>query len=211
MKILIIAATKTELLPLYAYFGLVDENFVSSKNFDVLISGVGMMATAYALGEKLCLKNYDFIINLGIAGCFDTTQPLGKLFNITKDSFADLGAQDKNTFISLEEMKLGESVYFSSNPFEITLPSATSITVNTVSGNEETILARTQQWAPLLESMEGAAVFYAAKSHNLSVIQVRSVSNYVTPRDPSTWKIRLAIEKLNEWAIAFLEEQSSPR
>lgn len=205
MNILVIAATKAELMPFYKHFNLPDKDFVTSKNFDVLISGVGMVATVFALGQQLSLKKYDLILNLGIAGCFDSSQPLGKIFNVTKDSFADFGAEDHESFIPIDKLGFGENEYSAVTDLDVDLPQAVGITVNTVSGNLKTIEARKKHWLPQIESMEGAAVFYAAKKHEIQVIQVRSISNYVTPRDKSTWKIGLAIENLNNWAIAFLE------
>ena len=49
MQILIVAATGAELQPLTDHFG-------ARKTFDVLITGVGMVATAYAMGKQLSKK-----------------------------------------------------------------------------------------------------------------------------------------------------------
>jgi futalosine hydrolase len=50
MKILLVAATRAEISILLEHFNLTDGNFITSENFDVLITGVGMTATAFALG-----------------------------------------------------------------------------------------------------------------------------------------------------------------
>src|SRR5690606_23292382 len=57
-----------------------------------------------------------------------------------------------------------------------------------------------------LESMEGAAVFYACAQEELPCIQVRAISNYVEQRDKSSWKIDLAITNLNNWLQKFIRE-----
>ena len=46
MKTLVVAATKAEVTFFYQYFNLPEGDFIESKNFDLLITGVGMVATA---------------------------------------------------------------------------------------------------------------------------------------------------------------------
>ncbi len=205
MKILVVAATNAELAPLFAHFNLEDGDFVSTEKFDVIVTGVGMVATAFALGKFLANNSYNLIINLGIAGCFDTSAALGSVFKITKDSFADFGAEDNERFLSVEELGFGKQTFLSSINLMIDLPEATGITINTISGSVNSIENREKRWEADTESMEGAAVFYVAEKQKIAAIQVRSISNYITPRNKSTWNIGLAIENLNKWAIEFLE------
>jgi len=56
--------------------------------------------------------------------------------------------------------------------------------------------------------MEGAAVFYACKRENIDCLQIRSVSNYVEPRNKENWQIGLAIRNLNDWMISFISEMN---
>lgn len=205
MKALVVAATKAEVAPIYRHFKLEDKDFVASHNFDVLITGVGMVATAFALGNLPIANKYSLILNLGIAGCFDGMVPLGNVFSITKDSFADFGAEDQGGFLSINEMGFGDNTFFNRSRLSLDLPEAVGITVNTISGNAKTIDDRKSRWLAQTESMEGAAVFYVAAKQKINVIQVRSISNYVAPRDKGSWDIKLAIERLNTWAIEFLE------
>jgi futalosine hydrolase len=81
-----------------------------------------------------------------------------------------------------------------------------SITVQLVHGNSMSIdklLAREETTA--LESMEGAAVFYVSNQYKLPVMQIRSISNYVEPRNRSNWNIELAINNLNTSVLNFLD------
>jgi len=52
--------------------------------------------------------------------------------------------------------------------------------------------------------MEGAAVLYCCEQLGIPCLQIRSVSNYVEPRNRNNWEIALAISNLNKWAIEFL-------
>jgi len=207
MKILIVAATKAELTFFYQHFNLPDGYFVESKNFDLLITGVGMVATAFALGKHLSSK-YSLVVNLGIAGSFDRDLALGTVLNITEDTFAELGAENGDEFLSISDLGFGENYYTSKTQKSIALPIAKGITVNCVTGSEKSIKNLIKRLNPATESMEGAAVFYACKQLNIDCLQIRSISNYVEPRNKDNWKIGLAIKNLNDWAIAFVGEMN---
>ncbi|WP_316843429.1 futalosine hydrolase [Pedobacter psychrodurus] len=207
MKTLVVAATKAELNILYQHFNLPEGDFVESKNFDLLITGVGMVATAFTLGQHLSQK-YDLVVNFGIAGSFDRSIALGTVLNITEDTFAELGAENGEEFLTITDLGFGENHYTSRTQRIVALPIAKGITKNCVSGSEKSIQKLIQRLNPTTESMEGAAVFYACKQLNIDCLQIRSVSNYVEPRNKDNWKIGLAIKNLNDWAIAFIGEMN---
>lgn len=206
MKLLIVAATKAEIAPVYEHFNLPDRHFIQQPTFDILITGVGMTATAFALGKYLN-NTYHLVINVGIAGSFDKELDLGSLVNIYEDTFAELGAEDHDEFISVKELGFGEITYHTNYDL-VGLPKVKGITVNKVHGNVESINAMIKRLAPQTESMEGAAVLYACNLNHLPCVQVRSISNYVEPRAKENWKIGLAIQNLNEWLIGFISQQT---
>jgi futalosine hydrolase len=207
MKILLVAATRPEIGLLSEHFKLPEKDFVQTPEFDILITGVGMTATAFALGQHLSAK-YNLVLNLGIAGCFDRSIPLGSILNITEDEFAELGAENKGDFISIDELGFGKSNYSAYNNLlseSVTkLKKVKGITVNRVHGNEISISAITARLNPTTESMEGAAVLYSCEKAGIPCLQIRSISNYVEPRNRAAWDIALAIKNLNEWTIGFL-------
>ena len=207
MKILVVAATRAELTGIYTYFGLPEEDFVQTERFDILITGVGMTATAFALGRYLS-NDYQLVVNLGIAGCYDHSVPLGTLLQITTDQFSELGAENKDEFIPIETLGFGKSIYQSSHSVQNeslqALRKVAGITVNKVHGNKQSIQIIVARLQPVTESMEGAAVFYACEHTRTDCLQVRSISNYVEERNRDSWKIGLALKNLNDWAIEFL-------
>lgn len=213
MKILVVAATRAELAGCCTVFELAEGNFIETPHFDLLITGVGMTATAFAMGHHLSAAGqYKLVINLGIAGCFDREIPLGSLVNIVSDEFSELGAENKDEFLTIDELGFGTGKYNGKAiPSSVNLPALLSglpevngITVNKVHGNKESIQVITNRLHPVTESMEGAAVFYCCTQLNIPCIQVRSISNYVEERNRDNWKIGLAIKNLNDWAIKFL-------
>jgi futalosine hydrolase len=207
MKTLLVAATSEELSGLYDYFNWHKKPFVQTKDTDILITGVGMTATAFALGQHLSEK-YNSVLNLGIAGAFDKSIALGEVVNITEDAFSELGAEDKDAFIPIDQLGFGRSLYTSLGPHlslkQQQLRMTRGITVNTVHGNADSITQITKRLNPQTESMEGAAVFYACTQLGLPCLQIRAISNYVEERNKDSWKIGLAIKNLNQWAIDFL-------
>ena len=208
MKTLVVAATKAELTFLYQHFNLPEEDFIEARNFDILITGVGMVATAFALGKHLSPIKYALVLNLGIAGSFDRNIVLGSVLNITKDTFSELGAENHNEFLSITDLGFGDNQYHSKYTKTVDLPTASSLTVNCVTGSEKSIVALLKRFNPTTESMEGAAVFYACQQYNIECLQIRSISNYVEPRNKENWKIGLAIKNLNDWSISFLGEMN---
>jgi len=186
---------------------------LKTLDFELLITGVGMVATAFALGRHLASNQYDLVVNLGIAGSFDRGIALGDVLEITEDTFAELGAEDDNEFLSIEKMGFGEGTFYPSTKLSnlynlfntFNLKTARAITVNTVHGNESSIKKVTERLKPQLESMEGAAFFYACREMNVPCIQIRAVSNYVEKRNRDNWNIGLAIKNLNTFAAEFLK------
>jgi futalosine hydrolase len=222
MRVLIVAATEAEIGKLLAdlRFSIYDcdqGTHISSdlkalyNRLDVsaLVTGVGMVATAYSLGKHLATNQYDLAINLGIAGSFDRDIVLGEVVEITEDRFSELGAEDDEAFLSIDQLGFGESVFNSTaglSDFGLSLKQVKAITVNTVHGHDANIAKLTGRIKPQLESMEGAAFFYACKQARIPCLQIRAVSNYVEKRNRDAWQIGLAIKNLNTFAVDLLQQ-----
>jgi len=220
MRILIVAATQPEVQPLMDALGMQksdeeDNLFVprhaSVANCSVLITGAGMVPTAFALGRHLPHNVYNLVINLGIAGSFDRNIKLGDVVEITKDTFAELGAEDDTRFISIEQLGLGAGIFNPTSSLvhftkKISLAKVSAITVNTVHGNEANITSIANRLSPQLESMEGAAFFYACHALKVPCVQIRAVSNYVEKRNRDNWQIGLAVKNLNTFAQDLVRE-----
>ena len=217
MKILLIAATSAEILPFVNHFKVPLNSEISIGHIQVLtiVSGAGMVATAYSLG--IALRNFhpDFILNVGIAGAIDRTIELGSIVNVVQDYLHRFGAEDNNQFISASKIGIlnPEVEYLQSSQLKIErnellnsvdlLQKVNGITVQTVHGNASSIKKlKLQHPEAQIESMEGAAVFYAGFMEKIPVIQLRSISNYVEPRNRASWKIPEAIKVLNDFLIS---------
>jgi futalosine hydrolase len=224
LKILLVSATEMEISPVLAQMHFVKQ--VSGKikvfNFQqkevwVLITGVGMVSTAFEMGKLLSLNTFDCAINLGVAGAFNRNIKKGAVLNVVSDCFSDIGAQDDTEFLSLAEMGLidadatpfengwlvNKKPYSNSATKELT--EVRGISVNLVHGEEKSIEKVVKRLQPDVESMEGAAFFYACLSEGVPCVQIRAISNYVEKRNRANWDIPKAVKHLNEIGLQVLK------
>ncbi|PHI20864.1 futalosine hydrolase [Lewinellaceae bacterium SD302] len=223
MKILIVSATPFEIAGLR---GWLDENFTSEGPVrfkkgglvvDILISGVGLPITAFSLGTVLARQSYDLAIQAGIAGALDVELEIGQVIEVIADRFADLGAEDRDgSFLDLQSMGLQEreSGIFNASGQILNdgalsassgLKKVSALSVNRASGSQSTINQLRKLYPEAsVETMEGAAFFYACRANKVAMLAVRAISNYVTPRNRDEWNIPLALDRLNENLIALM-------
>jgi futalosine hydrolase len=192
----------------------------SRHRLDLLITGPGMVPAAFHLGQWLGINPYDLVINAGIAGSFHKRFMIGDVVNVISDCFADLGAESADRFIPLYKMKMAEpyatdlidengiikNTSYPVTPATEKLPSAKGITVNTISGEIQRIDTLKNRTDVDIETMEGAAFFYACRMSDTPCLQIRAISNYIEPRNLKNWDIPLAVMRLTETLGEILNE-----
>jgi futalosine hydrolase len=224
VRILIVTATPMEIAPVVAKFQHIADGGPRMKAYthaghdvDVLVTGVGMVATAAWCSRVLARTRYDLGLNVGVCGSFDPALEPGTVVHVVSERLAELGAEDDEELLTIQELNLvGE------NEFPFTdgqlanrvppanaalgrLPAVSGITVNTVHGNPCSIAAVVRRFKPRVESMEGAAFMYACLIHELVFAEVRAVSNVVEKRNREAWKMAEAIDNLSAAALHILE------
>lgn len=220
MRLLVVAATSAEIAPLTSHLSQPERTVARTERaleVDVLVTGVGMVTTAARVAAALASSRYDAALNLGICGSFDRGRALGSVVHVTADSLPELGVEDGPRFvpatavglIGANEAPFTNGLLLNSAPPAwpglAALPEVTGATVNTVHGHEPSIAALAERGHADVESMEGAAFFYACLLAGVPCAQVRAVSNYVERRNRAAWKLPEAIEALNSTAVALLE------
>ena len=224
MRMIIVAATAVEAASLGARLGAgrersanVIEYAYAGHEVHVLVTGVGMVATAVWSSQALTQAKYDLAINIGLCGSFDRSLTPGTVVHVVSDRVAELGAEDGDRFLTLGELGLlepGDLPY--TRPALVNdhppanralgrLPNVNGITVNTVHGAEGSIAAVVERFKPQVESMEGAAFMYACLVHDVTFAQVRAVSNVVERRDRARWKVSEAIDALGAAVFDILD------
>lgn len=214
MRILLVVATEPEIAPLLRRLQHVSgsERFrtyrMNNAELHVVVSGVGMVATAAETAFRIGKSTYDLLINAGICGSFKQEIQIGEVVNVISEFQPELGAEDHDQFISVFDLGIADRNQWPyrngwmelSSRSEVfsSLRKCKGLTVNTASGNQRTIHLLNENVSADVESMEGAGFVRAAVMTETPAVQIRAVSNYVEPRDRSKWNIPLAITNLNE-------------
>lgn len=222
MKLLLTAATPFEIAPLRQYL---DQHFIKMADahyqkgdvqISLLITGVGLPLTAYALGRALPTDQWNLAINAGVAGALHRSLQLGEVVQVVSERFADLGVQEADGrftdahqlgLIAADQPPFEDGILYNRGGGQYHfLKSVAGLSVNTVHGEEASITAFKARYPDVaVESMEGAAFFYACLSHGLPFLQIRSISNYVEARNKDNWELPLAIERLNAVLVELVE------
>ena len=162
MKILLVSATDLE---------IEKERF---SDFEILITGIGMLNTSISLTQRLSSGKYDLLINIGVAGSFNNELNIGDVVEVIEEKISELGFEDGESFSEFNEFNL-KNIF--ANKSKTDLLSVRSITVNRVHGNKRSITEIINRLNPDIENMEGAAFFQVCNTFNVPCIQIRAISN----------------------------------
>lgn len=217
MRILILSATSQETEGIMNYLSVMKigpgnlyRGFAGTRLIDILITGPGAVVTAQSLSRQIIYSQYDLVLNAGICGSFKEELPVGSLVTIIKETWGDTGAEDKDDFLDIFDLGLvkrdtppysGIHLKNPGHPYVSWFshyPQVHGLTVSKVHGESKSISKCMVKYNPDVESMEGAAVFLICLSYSVNFQCLRSISNFVVPRDRESWKTALAIKNLNE-------------
>ncbi len=214
MNITLVSATPFEIAPVIQWLeslsnpGNENEFALGSHRISVLVTGVGPVATTWKLAGYLSARKPDLLINAGITGAYDHSLVPGDVVLVGEEQLADTGAEESDgRLISLFDMNLLDPDEFPYRGGRLVNPDCENthflrqvrgLTVGRASGTEASITALLNKYPDAqTESMEGAAVFYCCLLSGVRFLEIRSVSNYVEPRNRKNWNIPLAVSSLN--------------
>ena len=210
MQITIAAATRLEL----------KEAILRQSNkhyIDVLYTGIGILSSAVSLTQYTLQQKPGLIIQVGIAGSFDTRYDLGDVVAVKKECLGDTGVQESGEWKDIFDMGFQQknempfsNKYLVNEATEkynvLQLPEVTGITINEITTDKARIQMLQTKYDAQVESMEGASLHYVCRLLNCPFIQIRAISNYVGERDKTKWKIKEAIANLNETVLHILNK-----
>jgi futalosine hydrolase len=217
MRVIITAATVAEWMPSFLEMDKLYTGESQRLKVQFHQSGVGMLSSAVSLTRMVLEDKPDLVIQAGIAGCFDGSATLGKVVAINEETLADMGVEEDGKWKDIFDLKLEKSSY---HPFErrklpnpwlskynlLKLPEVSGITINEISTDKERINQFIKKYNPFIESMEGAALHFVCREANIPFIQLRAISNYIGERNKANWKIKEAIDNLNQCLIKYVEK-----
>ncbi len=213
MNILIVAATEREVDITRRYLA---EKIYQRKDCSIriLITGVGLVNTTYRLTKYFAAEKPDLVIQAGIGGSFHPFYPPGMVTVVKEEIIGDAGAEENKEFMDLFDLQLEEDQFpfthqLLLNPHQkwlekSRLQKVRAISVNEITTRHDRILQLTEKYGAIVESMEGAAFHYVCLQEGVPFIQLRSISNYAGERDKLKWKMKDAINNLNEQLLHYI-------
>jgi futalosine hydrolase len=217
MKIIITAATKNEWM--HASKQIATLSKVNKTKHQIIFhqSGVGMLSTAVSLMKVIASEKPNLIIQVGIAGIFDNSQSLAKVFVIKQESIGDLGVAEKGKWKDIFDLQLQKN---NTPPFVkkilpnpwlkqyniLKLPAVVAVTVNEITTQKKRKEQIIKHCNPTLESMEGAALHYVCRTMEIPFLQIRATSNYIGERNKTKWLLKESIEILNETLVQLINK-----
>lgn len=216
MKVLLVAATSAEINGVKNIL-TGHELSTGRTEIEILITGIGGIASTFSLTRKIQQTPPGFIIQAGIAGTFLNEFPIGSVVVVKEEILGDLGVEENNEFTDLfdlgllSENELPFNKKVLKNPliegsYGYGLPAVRSISINEITTRKERIRMLQKKFSPDIESMEGAALHYVCLKENIDFLQVRAISNHVGERNKQNWNIPLAIQNLNEKVLSVLDQ-----
>ena len=180
----------------------------------LLVTGIGIINTSFALGRTMAGHDVGVVVLAGIAGTFNAKRfPLCSTCVVAKEIWPEYGLKTdgqvdpKGLGFSLAEvdgspvwneieLRSGKSLFDSGLDRFENLPEAVSLTVSGVTATAEGAAAYVKEYAADIENMEGFAAAYVCALSGVGLCQVRTISNLVGSRNSNDWDLRGALTEL---------------
>lgn len=186
----------------------------SGSGWDCLITGPGVFNTAAGLGAYLEHRLPALVIDTGIAGAFEASGTgIGDIAIARQEQYLHSGVGDHAPlpFDLIDGQPLTREGVYSMDralvdQYKEVLRAESGLSV--VGGPFLTVSTITQgpgragelftRYAPIMESMEGAAAAHVCALHQVPMIEVRAGSNLVGERDKTLWDFSLACSRVTQ-------------
>jgi len=215
MIFLLVASTVKEISPFLEYYRDTKNQVRDDLHIDILITGIGLTASAYTITKQLHIRKPDLILQAGIGGCFDKNIPLGTVLAIKQEAIGDQVVKELGKMKTLQDLKLvlpdqfpfakGWLVNKSEVLKKIKLKKVKGITINEITTSKQKIKFYKDTFDPLVETMEGAALHYVCLMEKIQFLQIRGMSNYIGVRNKKKWKIKNSVINLNAELIKIFK------
>jgi futalosine hydrolase len=184
----------------------------------VVRTGVGPVNAAHAVTMAIAEHKPDGIVVCGIGGAYPNSGlRIGDVACAQVECYGDLGAESPAGFVDMKALGFavvqGPPPLYNDLPMQI-FPSARRVkfvTVATCTGTDASARAIEARTGGAVENMEGAAIAHVAHLHGVPAGEVRGISNMVTNRDTSTWKLREAADAAQAAVLAWVETLAHAR
>lgn len=181
---------------------------------EIVRMGVGPVNAAHAVTLCLARERPGAIVVCGVGGAYPGSGlRVGDVACAETECYGDLGAASPTGFLDMQALgfPIVESpvALYNELPMHVfpVLRRVGFVTVNMCTGSEVAARAIEARTGGAVENMEGAAVAHVAHLHGVPVGEVRGISNIVTNRDTSTWRLKEAAAAAQEALIAWIAQR----
>jgi futalosine hydrolase len=200
---LVCAATEIE-------SALLRERLSDRPDVTVIVTGIGPVNAAVSVTRALAHGRPRQIVVCGIGGAYpDSGLNVLDVACAEMECYGDLGAATPSGFLDMKALGFpvvgGATPIYNDVPMQV-FPAARRakfVTVTTCTGTTSAARLIARRTGGEVENMEGAAVAHVAHLYGVPVGELRGISNMVTDRDTSAWRIKdaavAAQEALLEW------------
>jgi len=212
--LLVTAATENEIQPLVHFLS-------SSEDLQILITGMGPVATAASLSQYLALhgSGIEGVMNIGVGGAYvGSGLSLLDICLARQEVFGDFGICTENEMLDFDPTlsQLSRPILFENelvsrvgnvlNSQTVKYKVTNFVTVNCCSGTKKRGDYLREKFTAGCENMEGAAVAMVCNAFAIPCVQLRCISNMVEDRNTANWMLAEAIDKICTVAMAVLKE-----
>ncbi|WP_038047078.1 futalosine hydrolase [Thermus caliditerrae] len=179
------------------------------EGFLYLETGIGKVNAALTLAAWAGQNPVEKALLFGIAGAYPGAGLTpGAVVLVGEEVEADLGLRAGLEPLGFPALQVGERRYYNRFPLDpgltqelaqvLGLKVVVGLTRDLVSESPEEAEALARQWGAQVESMEGAAFARACLALGVRGAELRAISNPAGVRDKKAWRVREAVEALEE-------------
>jgi futalosine hydrolase len=177
----------------------------------ILRTGVGPVNAAHAVTVFLARTGAQAIVVCGVGGAYPASGlRVGDVACAETECYGDLGAWSPSGFLDMKALGFPvvetPTPLFNEFPMQVfpVQPRVRFVTVSSCTGTDGAARAMAERTGGAVESMEGAAVAHVALLHRVPVGEVRGISNIVTDRDTSSWRLKEAAAAAQEAVLSWI-------
>lgn len=197
--------------------GLLNENEredLISHNVFFEVCGAGPAASAFMAGQFIREYQPGSVLLCGIAGAYrDSGLETTQVVTTQSEVFADLGFSENGFPVNFDTIHMpllykpdGEALTCKFRQEALDgFPVVNSLTVSTITSDNERAHYLSKTHRAEIENMEGAAVALACAYCGVPMQQLRSISNFAGKRDKSLWKITESLESLRTGLFQIID------
>jgi futalosine hydrolase len=183
----------------------------SRSDIAIVRTGVGPVNAAHAVTLFLAQSDARGIVICGVGGAYPSSGVrVGDVVCAASESYGDLGATSPSGFLDMKALGFpvvdGPPSLYNDLPMQI-FPverRVPFVTVSSCTGTDAIARELEARTGGAVESMEGAAIAHVAHLHGVPVGEVRAISNLVTNRDTTTWRLKEAAAAAQEAVLEWI-------